>query len=144
MNNENFDEYQIMTRQKVAFQTLMLTLALIFLNGLIKEQYIWASPMIESLILICIPTMYFTTVSLFKNAYLSMKEKNANSRIVIFGLMGSFSLVLFLFFNKKEILYNGCLQNKASQLILAFFFLYLAAIMIINKCISLRSDEQER
>ena len=54
---EQYDERQLQWRQKIALQTLLLTLLLIFVNGVAKTFYLWAEPMTETVVLLCVPKM---------------------------------------------------------------------------------------
>ncbi len=70
MNEREYDEYQLQQRQKIAMQTLLLTLVLILADGIVRTGWgEWAEPMMEALLLIVLPALYFLTLAICKNAY---------------------------------------------------------------------------
>ena len=75
MDNKHYDEYQIINRHKIAFQTLMITVSLVLLNGIISDIYEWARPILQASIIVHISVGYFATRAIFKNAYFGMNEK---------------------------------------------------------------------
>lgn len=134
----NFDEYQIITRQKTAYRALIITLILVFINGMIADYYMWAPSPIQALFIITIPTMYFSARTIFKNAYLGNRTKHPALNGALFLCLGLFCLAESLSRGLKEGLSyyvaNGRLQNTVSSPILAVFFLYISALILI-KCI---------
>ena len=86
MKNARYDEFQIANRHRIAFQSFILVLILIGVNGYVKAGYgVWATPLLESFILVSIPGMYFAMMSIAKNAYFS-KNDNPMFSIVLLGL----------------------------------------------------------
>ena len=68
MNQREYDEYQLQQRQKIAMQTLLLTLGLILADGIVRTGWgEWAEPMMEAL-LIVLPALYVLTLAICKNA----------------------------------------------------------------------------
>lgn len=75
MTTKRYDEFQLATRHKIAFQTMIFMFFIIMMNGYVKHIYgVWAEPMLEMLLMVIIPAMYFTFMSIAKNAYLSEKD----------------------------------------------------------------------
>ena len=57
-NEKRYDmmNFNSRTRHKIAFQSFILVLVLIGLNGYVKAGYgVWASPLLEAFILVWIP-----------------------------------------------------------------------------------------
>lgn len=141
----NFDEMQIIERQRISFRTLILTLVLIFINGLIKTKYIWATPSTETIFLLIIPTLYFTTCSIIKNAYFAMKVENFISYIILWGAL--FIIQLFaignsVLNNNFTVIKNACLTNEFLKILLAILFGYLTLLLIIKKIIDRYNDRK--
>lgn len=132
----NFDEYQNIIRKKIAIQTLIITFSFIFINGIINSIYVWGTPLIEATVLIYVPTIYFVTMSVFKNVYLGLNENKVKGRIISFGLIASLNIFVVIrtfIFDKLNIIENGILQDCSATLFLASFFLYLTIIIIVSR-----------
>lgn len=139
----NFDEMQTIERQRIAFRTLILTLILIFINGLIKTKYIWASPSTESFFLLIIPTLYFITCSIIKNAYFPIKVKSFNTIIILWGAL--FIIQLFVIASSVIngnfiIIENASLTNEFQKILLAILFGYLTFLLLVKKIICKNKD----
>ena len=53
MGKVKYDEFQLAKRHKIAYQTLIMLLVLVWINGYVKGSYgVWAEPYLESLVLI--------------------------------------------------------------------------------------------
>lgn len=143
MENRRYDEYQLKNRNRIAFQTMIILLILVMLNGFIKDSYgIWAPPIIESLVLIFIPGMYFAIMSIAKNAYFSKRDYP-----VLIMLLFGLAAVLGLFANVPAILNrtfifveNGQLSNQISSLFIPILFGTMLIAIIIRKWIDKRKD----
>lgn len=111
MKNEQFDELQIRNRQKIAYQTMFLTLVEIVMNGIIKDVFIanWATPMLEAIILIGIPILYFISMCIWKNAYFTDEGVKPNIIMVIFLVIGIRGIV-FAIPDDNRYIYNGVLD----------------------------------
>jgi hypothetical protein len=132
--NPKFDELQMLNRQKIAFQTLIFTLALIFVDGLVKTAYIWATPMIEALFLLSIPTVFFTTRAIMKNAYFVMRAKIKNE-IWGFGAICAFGIIIIaqsIFSETFNIIENGMLSNDVSFPILILTYIFIVLAMVVK------------
>lgn len=132
--NQKFDELQMLNRQKIAFDTLILTLVLIFVDGFVKTFYIWATPMVESLVLLCIPTAFFTTRAIMKNAYFVTRVKIKNE-IWGFGLICAFGIIIIaqsIFSGTLNIIENGMLSDDVSFPILILTCIFIVLAMIVK------------
>ncbi len=100
MDKQNYDEYQLSVRYKVSFQALMLTFALFLVNATIltgfQDGYMWASPLVQTVLIICVVTIFFVTATTLKGAYLSNKvKKPIYESIYFFGLSALFAITTF-------------------------------------------------
>lgn len=85
MINKHFDEFQLQKRNKIGYQTMILLVILIMLNGFIKQFYIWAPPFIESIVLVYLAMFYLIIMGIFKNAYFG-KNKIPTTHFVLWGV----------------------------------------------------------
>ena len=119
MKEDRYDEFQIAKRHRIGFQAFFLTIVIIFLNGIIKTNYIWADPMMEMLVLLYIPMMYMTVMSIWKGAYTSKKVKNPNVYIPAFALVVLFNLFVIgqsIWSGVFVLIEDGKLSNSSSIL----------------------------
>jgi len=68
MKNVQYDEYQMLNRQKIAYQSFFIAIPLIIINSLINTIHIWAVPIYEGFVLAGIPLLYFITGSTYGNS----------------------------------------------------------------------------
>lgn len=145
MSKQNFDEYQIIKRQRIAFETLFITFVLVFLNGWITSSYLWAPPMIQALIVVIFPTMYFVTRAVFKNAYLSNKVKHPLSNTAFFVGLGVVNLIVafsaYRNLGVKHFFDHGRLTANISPIILAIFFIHIGTMILIKHLTERRSAD---
>jgi hypothetical protein len=143
MKIKRYDEFQIANRHKIAFQTLILTMILIGLNGYIKEGYgTWASPFLEAFIMVWIPGLYFSVVSISKNAYFSKKDYPVPV-VVLLGLaatMGVFSTVPFIFSAENYLIENGQLSDRIMGLLIVIISVGMGVALIVRRVLNRRMD----
>lgn len=146
MKNLRYDEYQLKNRHQLAFQTLILIFVLVMTNGLLKESYgVWAPPLLEALILIFIPGMYFAIMSIAKNAYFRKKDYPILV-IILFGLaavLGLFSFVPAILNGTFIFVENGQLTNQVGSLFIPILFGGMVIAIIVRKMINKREDAME-
>jgi hypothetical protein len=144
MKNARYDEFQIATRHKIAFQSFILVMILIGLNGYIKVGYgTWASPFLEAFIMVWIPGMYFAVMSIAKNAYFS-KNDYPVFVVVVLGLaaaMGVFSTVPFIFSEEYPLIENGQLSDRIMGLLIAIISVGMGVTLIIRRILDRRIGE---
>lgn len=141
MKQNNFDEYQLMKRYRVSFQTLILILIMVFINGMISENYMWATPIVQAMFIVSIGSAYFVTVCLFRDAYISNRAKNKASGLILFFVLGTANTVINLYSNwQKGYVENGALQNNVVSLILGVLFLYLSFVGLLSQYIFKKHD----
>lgn len=141
MKEDRYDEFQIAKRHRLGFQAFFLTIAIIFLNGIIKTNYIWADPMMEMLVLMYLPMMYMTVMSIWKGAYTSKKVKNPNVYIPMFGLVVLFNLFVIgqsIWSGVFVLIEDGKLSNSSSILFTTVFFTLITIVMIIRRAADFR------
>lgn len=139
----NYDEYQITVRHRLAFWSLLLTFTLIIINAFIKSWYDWAVPGVEAIVLIGVPTLFFVTGAVFQNAYISRREKGPWLTV---GLFGGLAVVEFVSFlagaGAGELVRDGRLYYGFTPLVLFVFFAYLAVILVIKALLDRRKGEE--
>ena len=144
MKNARYDEFQLATRHKIAFQSFILVLVIIGLNGYVKAGYgIWASPLLEAFILVWIPGMYFAVMSIAKNAYFSKKDYPVLV-VVVLGLgatLGVFSTVLFIFSAEYPLIENGQLSDRIMGLLITIISGGMGVALIVRRVVDRRMDE---
>ena len=141
---EQYDEMQLQWRQKIALQTLLLTLLLIFVNGVAKTFYLWAEPMTETVVLLCVPTLFFTRRTIEKDAFLNMQEK-AGRAIAGFGIVCVFGVIIIIqsvLSNTFSIVENGALSVKAAFPILILTYLCILAAIGIREWKKRRENKE--
>ena len=132
---KQYDERPLQWRQKIALQTLLLTLLLIFINGVVKTFYIWAEPMTETVVLLCVPTLFFTIRAVEKDAFLQMRAK-AGRAIAGFGVVCVFGIIVIvqsILSNTFSIVENGALSVKAAFPILILTYLCILTAIGIRE-----------
>lgn len=144
MKNARYDEFQIANRHKIAFQSFILVLVLIGINGHVKAGYgIWASPYLEAFILVWIPGMYFAVMSIAKNAYFSRNDYPV-FYVLLFGLaaiMGTISTVLFIFSEEYPLIENGQLSDRIMGLLVTIISGGLGVALIVRRIVNRRIDD---
>lgn len=146
MKMAQYDEFQLANRHRIAFQTLMITFLMIMINGYIKFFYgIWAEPMLEMFVMIFIPVMYFTIMSIVKNAYL----RQTDQPIVIILLMGfaaimsSAAVISNITSGLFMLIEDGQLSQQVGSLLLTFFTGSTTVALLIRRVKNKRMLEKE-
>ena len=146
MGSENFDEYQLAVRRRIAFQSLIITEALVGINGAVASYYMWASPMVQALVIVALSALYFLSATVFKNAYVSRKVRNPLLFGVIYVVIGlANGAVFYARFRQNgaaSFAAGGRLSDDLIQLIAGFVFAYLGAILLIKYSIDRRGREE--
>ena len=146
MHKDRYDEFQVAKRQRLGYQAFFLTIVLIFVNGLIKMNYIWAEPLMEMLVLMYIPMLYMTVMSIWQGAYISKKEKNPNVYIPMLGvavLFNWFVIGYSLWDGVFVLVKDGKLANSSSILFTATFFTLVIIAMIMRRAADFRALRTE-
>ncbi|WP_172370603.1 hypothetical protein [Sporosarcina jiandibaonis] len=143
MKKARYDEFQISNRHRIGFQSFILAMILIGLNGYIKAGYgIWASPLLEAFIMVWIPGLYFAVMSISKNAYFS-KNDYPIALVFLLGLaatMGVFSTVPFIFSEEYPLIENGQLSDRIMGLLIAIISVGMGVAMIVRRVLNRRVD----
>lgn len=142
----HYDELQLATRHKIAFHTLVITFLVIMIGGFVKDLYgIWAEPMLEMFVMIFIPGIYFTIMSIAKNAYLRM---NDHPRIVIV-LMGAATIlsgsavISNMMHGFHTIIEDGQLSDSVGSLLMAIYTGSTTIALIIRRRLNKRTLNKE-
>lgn len=146
MQKEHFDEFQVAKRHRIGYQAFALTMTLIIVNGIVKMNYIWAGPLMETLVLLYIPVTYLTVMLILKGAYTSKKAKSTNVYIPMFGLVALFSLYVFVqsvWYDTFVLIEDGKLANNASILFQTIFMSLVTIAMIMRRAADFRARRVE-
>lgn len=146
MHKDRYDEFQVAKRHKYGHHAFFLTITLIIVNGIIKMNYIWAEPLMETLVLLYIPMLYMTVMAIWQGAYISKKEKNPNVYIPMLGvavLFNWFVIGYSLWDGVFVLVVDGKLVNSASILFTATFFTLIVVTMIIRRAADFRALRAE-
>ena len=143
MEKNNYDEYQITVRHRLAFWSLLLTFGLIIVNAFVKSWYNWAVPGVEAIVLIGAPTLFFATGAVFQNAYISRRKKGPWLTAGLFGGLAVVELASFLAgAGAGELVRDGQLYYGFTPLALFVFFGYLAVILTVKALLDRRKGEE--
>lgn len=136
MEKENFDENQIQIRHKIAYQSWLITLVLVLINGIATSEYSWAPTIVQAQVIITLPVLYFVTMSILKNVYISKKIKNPFVTALFWVIIGIFNLsIVFVSYSKQGINYffeDNYLNYGAVQVITGICFIYIGIIIFIK------------
>lgn len=136
MKKGNYDEYQLAKRHKIAYQTLILLLGLIFVNGYVKSSYgVWAEPYVESLVLVLVPGFYFAGASIWQNAYFRMKDYPMMTLLLsgfamLFGLL---IIALFVFSGSFHLIEEGKLGEDIELVLFSALFMMIFLLLITRR-----------
>ena len=146
MTNARYDEFQLANRHRIAFQTLIIVMALLMINGYIKNFYgVWAPALLEMLVLMYIPMMYFVLMSIVKNAYLRRKDQPV-LYIVLFAfaaIMGLFSVVPSIVNGTFVFIENGQLTDRIGSLFITTFAGGTSVALLIRRIRNRRVLDKE-
>lgn len=146
MKNARYDEFQLASRHRIAFQTLVITFLMIMINGYVKSFYgVWAEPLLEMLVMIFIPVTYFTFMSIAKNAYLSQKDQP----IIFIVAMGFAAILVFatvisnITSGMFKLIEDGQLTHQVGSLLMLIFTSGTTVAQIARRIINKRMLEKE-
>ena len=162
---QHYDELQKLTKYKVGYQTLFVALGLMILNGYINLYFTWAVPFAVACIILTISICYFSTVTIFKNAYIADTTRLdlLCKKALLFFIIFTIIAILDYHFGRKHILlnpedciavpidgfkryfldgltYTGILSSRISYPLLAFNFGYTALMLGIKEHIENKKD----
>ncbi len=132
---------------KIAFQTLLLALFLVLVNFAINTTFIWATPLIQSTILLCVSLMYYFTLIVYKNCYTKTVSRYIDICPVLFFSLGFINLIMFFvsynILSKSFFIINNTLSDNMLPFIISVFFIYIGIVSFIKICIE-RSSKTSR
>ena len=147
MRSKDYDEYQMINRQKIASRTMIITFLLVFINGIVSNKYDWARPLTQALIILVLATGYFVTCAIFKNAYWRRKEKNPYVNMLLLALVGILNIVQFFsnlsFFGRAHPINDGKFGDGITSLVAGAYFLYISVIFLIKILLERRHNDDE-
>ncbi len=137
MFKNQFDEYQLSIRYKVAGISLGLTFILMFINAVYVESvHVWAPPTVQALAIITIVTAFFITVTTFKNAYIAIEPRSARNNLLAFLFAGIITLLPILSHISKDgfdyFYYNNAITSSSGIVFLSIYNFYAAFITAIK------------
>ncbi len=135
--NKQYDERQIWLNSKYSREALFILMGALFLNAIVNSFYgPWAEPMVEMIILVALPTLYFLTQSVFNDSYLSKKE-SLKKNAIYFGLLGllmagmPFVYIDFSDF-QNQVIVNGQLSDRLTLFVGGTLFLVASLVHFIK------------
>jgi len=146
MQKARYDEFQVAKRHRYGYHAFALTMTLIIVNGIVKMNYIWADPLMETLVLMSIPTTYMGVMMILNGAYMSRKDKNTYLYIPMYGFVSLFSLFVIANAIWSDVfapIKDGRLDNSAGILIIAANFTSITIAMIVRKRRDIRMMREE-
>ncbi|MBZ3936416.1 DUF6773 family protein [Methanimicrococcus blatticola] len=144
--SKHYDERQLISRYRISFETMWLTLILIFISGMFKVFYgPWAADNTEMMVLLSLPTTYFAVRAVWKGAYFSIQQKSYTWTIVSFTFVGLLNLAAFIIsiINGGTVIENGILSENLFQFFLALPFLALVITYAVKKIMSKNEEDEE-
>lgn len=141
---KHFDEYQQSIRHRAAFRAMLGTYVLVLLNGWICTMHPWAPPMMQAVVLVFLPTLYFVTATMARGAYLSRQERHPVATGALFlGVGMLFAVVTFTRLSGGATLVkNGQMTVEGISPMMTFFFLYLGAVILAYSLRQSRAKEK--
>ncbi len=127
IGNNIMDERQLQIRYKLCTQCLWLTIAAIIINACVKNIHVWATPMVEAVVLIMIPAAYYGVAGAIKGITFTKDYK----KDMLFNKLYYFSAGLIIFaeimhpnrFTASRYIENGMVSDDGGMLIQGLFFL---------------------
>lgn len=143
MKNKDYDEYQMMVRYKYGYYALFLLIGLIVTNQFIVAFHVWASPFLQTLVMLYIVGIYLITMYIFKNAYIGKKERSPFRTIAYMGFVGVINFAYIILLRPDFPFYkDNHLQDNIGTLLAAIFFSYISVILFINYYINKKKEEE--
>lgn len=149
MKNEPYDEYQMMMRHKIGYQSFFLLVILLVVNAFVGESYKWASPSMQTFVLIIITTFIFVTRLNFSNAYENKLTKLPLDSPIFYIVFGVVEIVYFVFFSSQgtevinQIFIQHYIPEGVLMLFTGVFFIYLGVIMFVKRFLDKREETRE-
>lgn len=135
-----YDEYQLFTRYRLGYYTLFLTEILMIINILLCMRRPWASTTVQMTALIILPSLYFITGAVFRNAYLEIGARHWVHGLCSMGL-GLLGILVFVV-SDPVLLQDGMLTDDVIQLAVGICWLYLGAIILIKAYWNRRKEKE--
>lgn len=129
---KHFDEYQLTIRHRATFRAMLGTYVLVLLNGWICTMHPWAPPLMQAVVLVLLPTLYFVTATMARGAYLSRQERHPVATGGLFLGVGTLFAVVTLMrlSDGAALVENGQLTAEGIAPMMAFFLLYLGTVIL--------------
>ena len=148
MGKVKYDESQLAKRHKIAYQTLIMLLVLVWINGYVKSSYgVWAEPYLESLVLIYIPGFYFASKSIWLNSYIRANDRPSMPILIIIltglvGVLGLLSLGFSLYAGTFRIVENGQLGEQIGLLLMSLLFTMMSVLLVVMRFVDRKVVEK--
>ena len=158
---KEFDEMQLASISKAYKSSLGFLIALVLLNGIIADTYMWASPSVQAVIICVLTSFYGQAIMLFKNAYIPDTSKlnlQFKTYIIAFGLASVFVVFEYFYgsntyFNANGVLIelegfsryfvNGSFTYRILWPLIPLIFAYNAVIIGIKLIVDKRNNEED-
>jgi hypothetical protein len=133
MGASELNEKQILEKAKISSNTSILFAILIFIDSISRTFYVWSTPMVEGLLLIAIPTLFYIT-EIAKNKMMSLRISQNKLIIPCFMVVGGINLYASIkVIMSNSIIKNGRMVESSIPLILFVFFGYYSIVLLYAK-----------
>lgn len=136
MGKVKYDEFQLTKRHKIAYQTLIILFAMVWISGYVKSSYgIWAEPFLESLIIMAVPGIYFAGASIWQGAYLRMND-SPKMILLLFGFVAVVSLLavsISIFSGTFHIVEDGQLGGDIGFVLIFSLFTMMFVLLVVRR-----------
>lgn len=147
MKKKHFDEYQVMKRYKIGYQSFFLIVVLIAVNISVSKKYAWADPDVQLYFIIMLALTYFAAMAIFKNAYLSNRTKRPIFYAVFLTVFGVYALKAHIFGLSEAgmgyIFENGQLTRNSASMIYPVFLMSAGTMFMAKYFIEKIKESKE-
>lgn len=137
-----YDEYQLFTRYRLGYYSLILTGVLLALNIAFSVRQPWGSITVQMGTLIYIPVSVFITGAVFRNAYFEIGAKQWVWGALLLGV-SILAWVTLPHTSGQPILQNGLVTEALIRPVSNFFSGYLGAIILLKAYLNHRQEKAE-
>ena len=148
MGKVRYDEFQLAKRHKIAYQTLIMLLVLVWINGYVKSSYgVWAEPYLESLVIMLVPGFYFAGRLIWLNAYIRANDRPSMPILMIIltgfiGVLGFLSLGFSVFAGTFRGVENGQLGGQIGLLLISLLFTMISVLLVVRGVVDRKVVEE--
>ncbi len=128
LEHSPYDECQRVVRNKYAYSTLIMVFVFVLLESLISAYFIWAEPITRTMVVLCVPYIYYITNLANQSALMSfVSKKNFTSLwlLFIFDILLTVWIIRDIYLEGfNGIIKDGIFQNNVGILIYCILSFY--------------------